>query len=797
MMIGSTVGHYRILEKLGEGGMGVVYKAEDVRLGRHVAVKFLSPDLARDAQALERFQREARTASSLNHPHICTLYDIGSYEGGPFLVLELLEGQTLRERIANAPMSTDTIVEIAVQIADALDAAHSRGIVHRDIKSANIFITPRGQVKILDFGLAKLAAQAGAPTLDISGAMTALPTSNHATGGTLGTISFMSPEQARGEELDRRTDLFSTGVVLYEMATGQLPFLGRTSAMVFEAILHHLPKAPSTISPRLPQELDRIVGKALEKDRELRYQTAAELRADLKRLKRETDSARDITRAPAAPAPQPRARLARLPIAAVVAIAAVVLAVAAYGTYKLLNMSTATIDSVAVLPFTATGGGGADTEYLTDGITETLINSLTQLPGLRVSARSVVFRYKSQDYDAQKVGQDLSVKAIITGRVAVRGGQLIVQADLMDVANGTQLWGGQYNKPMAEILNVQDDIADDIFENLRLRITGEDKRRATKRYTDNPEAYQLYLQGRFYWNQGTLPSYKKAIEYFQRAIDKDPKYALAYTGLADAYLLLGSYFVETIPEAKAAAERAIELDGSLSEAHVALGHIKLWLDWDWPAAEREFTQGISLNPGSPVAHSEYAMYLATRGRAADAIAEATRARDLEPSGAIVNTDVGWCLLYAGRTDEAVIQFRKALSLDSNSVSARQGLGTSLADSGHVDEAITELQQALKLSENSPVVLGHLGYAHALAGHRDEANRILGELQSLADRAYVPSSAVAMIWTGLGDKDRALGALERAYEEHDFSIVQLGVAPWFRTLRADPRFEALVGRLGMR
>jgi serine/threonine-protein kinase len=790
-MIGSTVGHYRIIEKLGEGGMGVVYKAEDVRLGRQVALKFLSPDLVKDAAALDRFQREARTASSLNHPHICALYDVGQHETGPFLVLELLEGQTLRDRIAGAPLPIELLVDIGVQIADALDAAHSRGIIHRDIKSANIFVTPRNQIKILDFGLAKLTAAAPAETTELSHAPTMLPSHQKTGDGrTIGTIGFMSPEQARGEDLDARTDLFSFGIVLYEMATGRAPFAGRTTAVIFEAIFHATPPAPTTLVPTLPAEIDRITAKALEKDRELRYQTAAELRADLKRLKRETDSANEVTTLKTAPKKPSRFKMSPAVIAVVVA--AIVLAATGLGVYRKFFAGSA-IDSVAVLPFTASGAVG-DTEYLTDGISETLINDLSQLPGLRVSARSVVFRYKGRDYDPQQVGRDLNVKAIITGRVSVRGGRLVVQADLMDVANGSQLWGGQYNKAMTEILNVQDEIAGDIFDNLRLRITGEDMKRATRRFTDDPDAYQSYLQGRFYWNQGTLPAYKRAIEFFQRAIDKDPKYALAYTGLADSYLALGSYFVETLPEAKAAAERAIALDPSLAEAHVALGRIKLWLDWDWPSAEREFTKGIELNPTSALAHGEYAMYLSTLGRADDSLREATRARELDPQASAGNAALGWVLLYAGRADQAISQFRTTLETDPNSLSAHQGLGAALADAGRNDEALAELERALALSENSAVVLGHVGYAHARRGDRAAASRIVKNLESMSERAYVPSSAFALVLTGLGDKAGALGWLERAYDEHDFAMVFLRVAPWFKTLRGDARFDQLSSRL---
>jgi TolB-like protein len=540
-MIGETVTHYRIGDKVGEGGMGVVYRAEDTRLGRPVAVKFLSSRLLADTAAIERFQREARAASSLNHPHIASIYDIGKHNDVPFLVMELLDGTTLRRRCAGKPLSLDVLLDYAAQAADALDAAHSAGIIHRDIKSANIFVTERGQVKILDFGLAKLAAPHVVSDQYAETTLAQAPVHPTETGQTMGTPTYMSPEQARGETIDRRTDLFSFGVVLYEMATGREPFTGRTPALIFDAILRQTPPPPSEINPQVPAELDHIIYKALEKDRDLRYQTAAELRADLKRLKRESDSHRTTNVRPgqtqAAPAARPEATLppsaeTTLAVAAAgsdrrarylymgVAAVAVIAVVAAVMT--MVRGSGETIDSVAVLPFSVSTGAAEDTEYLRDGLTETLINGLAQLPNLRVSARSVVFRYKGQNADAQQVGQTLGVTAVVTGRVGVREDRLVIQTELMDVDTGTQLWGGQYNRPRTDLLAVQEEIAEEILETLQPRLSGEDRRRVTRRYTDNAEAFQLYLQGRYHWNKGTIEGYKRAIDYFQQAISKDP-----------------------------------------------------------------------------------------------------------------------------------------------------------------------------------------------------------------------------------------------------------------------------------
>jgi TolB-like protein/Flp pilus assembly protein TadD/tRNA A-37 threonylcarbamoyl transferase component Bud32 len=785
-MIGQTVTHYRILEQIGEGGMGIVYRASDTRLGRQVAIKFLSKRLATDPVSIERFQREARAASSLNHPHICALYDIGQHDEVPFLVMELLDGSTLRRRISGRPLPLESLLDFGTQVADALDAAHAHHIVHRDIKSANIFVTDRGQVKMLDFGLAKLASPRGA-VLHAAFDTTLAPKAAEGTGAgqTLGTLTSMSPEQARGEELDARSDLFSFGVVLYEMATGREPFTGKTTALIFNAILNETPPAPSTLSPHLPAELDHIVAKALEKDRDVRYQTAAELRADLKRLKRETDSSRSR---PAAPAARPASHTRRRALMALGAVAAV----AAVPAYLFIGRGNGALDSVAVLPFVA-AGSGTDTEYLTDGITETLINGLAQLPDLRVAARSVVFRYKGKDADPQQAGRDLNVRAVITGRVERRDSRLVILADLINVATGAQIWGGQYDRPPSDLLAVQEEIAHEILDKLRPRLSAEARERATKRYTQNADAYQLYLQGRYQWNKGTIAGYKSATDYFEQAIEKDPRYALAYAGLADSHLLLGSYWVESITEAKNAAEQALRIDFNLAEAHTAVGHIKLLLDWDWPGAQRAFERGITLNPASALAHNQYAKLLATLGRVPDAIREVQRAQELDALSPIVNSDLGWYLLYAGRDTEAIAQFRKTIDLDANSVSAHRGLGIGYSQSGRHDDAIKALTQALRLSENSPVVMGHLGAAYARS-QPAEAQRVLRDLQAMAARQYVPASAVAMVYAALDDRPRALEWLEKAHQEHDYSMAHLGVAPWFSALRGDARFQRLLEAL---
>ena len=829
---GTRLGHYEIRSKIGAGGMGDVYLAQDTKLDRKVALKILPANVAADRNRMERFVREAKAAAALSHPHIAHIYEISQQDGLNFIAMEFIDGRTLGDYLRDSnPEELPRVLRHLQHVAEGLARAHAAGIVHRDLKPDNIMITRDGHAKILDFGLAKLIApqQSGLTGGEPSQQATAILQQHSTPGVVLGTVGYMSPEQAQGKtkEIDYRSDIFSFGCILYEAVTGRKAFAGKDPIDTLNKIIRE-PCAPITdFRPEASDHLQRIVRRCLAKDPEDRYQTIKDVAIELRELRRELVGSAGIDTAvppssvrstlgsagnaapvssdatfsrPGSSAEYLVSGIKQHKLAVAVALIVLVLGAVALGMYLHARNTEVAIESIAVLPF-QNRSTEPDSEYLSDGLAESLIYRLSQLPNLKVSPTSSVFHYKGNQIDPIKVGKELGVSTVLSGRITQRGDNLIISVELVDVRYNKLLWGEQYDRKTSELLATQREIAREIVDTLKLKVSGQERGLA-KHYTESNEAYQLYLKGRFYFNKRSEEGMQKSLEYFQQAIEKDPTFALAYSGAADTYDLLATPDAggamapdEALPKGKKAALKAIELDGTLAEPHVSLAHVKYYYDRDWPGAEREFKRAIELNPDYPQAHHWYAIYLVWSGRTNEGLAEIRRAQELDPLSLPISMTLGWLLCDAGRTDEGIEELRKTLEMDPTFVIAHHRLALCYERKGAYDGAIAEYEKVIDLGAKVLGTAG-LGQAYAMAGKRNEARQELAKLQELSKQRNTWPSLFAYIYAALGDKDQAFAWLDKSIDEHDLVTARLKVDARFDSLHSDPRFAEIVKRLGL-
>jgi serine/threonine protein kinase/tetratricopeptide (TPR) repeat protein len=782
-MVGETVSHYRILEKLGSGGMGVVYRARDERLDRDVAIKVLPAGLLADDAARKHFRKEALALSKLNHPNIETVHDFDTQAGVDFLVMEYIPGKTLSDKLAEGPLPEKEIAPLGAQLAQGLAAAHDQRIVHCDLKPSNLRITPDGRLKILDFGVAKLLRPVS------EGATTESLTETLAVAGTL---PYMAPEQLRGEPADTRTDIYAAGNVLYEMATGHRPFEAKLGTVLADAILNRVPQPPSSRNPRVSPALEGMILKCLEKEPENRYQSAKEVAVDFRRLSA-------LTTAPVA---RPARKLWRF---AVPAAAVVVLLLLLFGLnvgglrdHVLGRGGTPQIRSLAVLPLENLSRD-PEQEYFADGMAEALITELAQIRALRVISRTSVMQYKSVKKPLPQIAKELNVDAVVEGSVQHAGDKVGITVQLIHAPTDRHLWANSYERDLRDVLALEREVARAIAGEIRIQLTPQEQAHLASARPVNPEAYEAYLKGRYYWNKRTdEEGLRKAIEYFRQAVEKDPTYAPGYAGLADYYNVLPFYApvspTEAYPKARTAALKALELDDSLGEAHASLAYVLYRFDWDWAGADREFKRALALNPSYAPGHHFYGSYLAGVGPIDEALAELERARKLDPYSIIINRDLGLGFFYAHHYDEAIEQLQRVLELDPNFALSLHMLGRAYVQKSRYQEALARCEKSVSLSRRRSPMLASLGYTYALAGRRTEARRILNELQRRSETEYISGVHIAWIYVSLGEKEHALAWLEKAFNNRDPEMGWINRDPWFDPLRSDPRFQDLLRRM---
>lgn len=803
-MIGQLLLHYRVVEKIGEGGQGTVYKVIDTTLDRPAVIKVLPPGLTDSASNLMRFEREAKLASSLDHPNICTIFGLHRVDDIQFIAMQYIEGRNVRQLVGGQPLDLRRALSITIQVTDALAAAHSRGIVHRDIKARNVMVTRSGTVKVLDFGLAKLIES---PHKDYSDPQLT------EVGVPYGTSTYAAPEQAQGLKADHRADVFSTGVLLYEMLAGTWPFRGKTALDVRYAVVYHKPKpiieARGEDTPQL-RRIEEILEKALAKSPDDRYQRIEDMRSELQEVLREVDDdsslGTTLTDAPlTTPTPswttRPRASWTTPRRVGIVTIAALLILALPFIAYKLYqpaeSEATAGINSLAVMPF---ANSDPHTEYLSDGITESLIENLSRVPNLKVKSRSTVFHYKGRETDPKKIGRELGVHALLSGTVVQKGDDFAVSVELIDVRDDTHIWGERYGRKVSEIVALPQQISRDVSQQLRSHADNVDHANLTRNYSPDSEAYRLYLQGRYNWNKRTVEGLRSGIDYFGKAIMRDQDYGLAYAGLADCYLLLNVYNVtsadESYPKAEAASKKALSINESLAEAHTSLAFVTYRYHLRYAEAEQHFKKAIGLNPNYATAHQWYASYLAALGRMNEAIVEAKTAHELEPFSLTIYSDYVRGLYYAGRLHDARKEALKLIEMDPNFGRGHYELGLVLEEEGKLEEAIAAFKTALKTLPDNNAALTALGHAQGLAGKRADAEKIISRLQELSKQQYVSPFQTAVVYAGLDERKLALDWLEKSQQERFNWLPFIQIDPVFKNLRSEARFLELSKSLGL-